>query len=32
MCSVGGGEFSLDIEEMDVVEYKCRACGNIFKG
>ncbi len=31
MCSVGGGEFSLDIEEMDVVEYKCRACGK-FKG
>jgi Zn finger protein HypA/HybF involved in hydrogenase expression len=31
MCSVGGGDFNLDIEEMEVEEFKCKDCGNTFK-
>ncbi len=30
MCSVGGGDFDLEIEKMEVVRYGCKDCGNKF--
>ncbi|MCW3135372.1 MAG: hydrogenase maturation nickel metallochaperone HypA [Canidatus Methanoxibalbensis ujae] len=30
MCSVGGGDFNLEIEELEAVKYKCKDCGNTF--
>jgi DNA-directed RNA polymerase subunit RPC12/RpoP len=30
MCSVGGGDFDLEIEKMEVERYKCNDCGNKF--
>jgi Zn finger protein HypA/HybF involved in hydrogenase expression len=30
MCSVGGGDFDLDIEKFELERYKCNECGNKF--
>jgi Zn finger protein HypA/HybF involved in hydrogenase expression len=30
MCSVGGGDFNLEIEKIEVVRYRCKDCGNKF--
>ena len=30
MCSVGGGDFNLDIEQLQLERYKCNDCGNKF--
>lgn len=30
MCSVGGGDFALEIEQLQVERYKCNDCGNKF--
>jgi len=32
MCSVGGGDFNLEIEELVLERYKCNDCGNKFNG
>lgn len=32
MCSVGGGDFSLEVSKLEVVKYKCNGCGNRFEG
>jgi len=32
MCSVGGGDFNLEIEEIELERYKCNDCGNKFGG
>lgn len=32
MCSVGGGDFSLEVEKLEVGKYKCNDCGNQFEG
>ncbi|MCW7074803.1 MAG: hydrogenase maturation nickel metallochaperone HypA [Candidatus Methanospirare jalkutatii] len=31
MCSVGGGDFNLEVEELEAVKYKCKDCGNVFE-
>lgn len=30
MCSVGGGDFCLDVEELELERYRCNDCGNTF--
>lgn len=30
MCSVGGGDFELDIEKLELDRYQCNDCGNKF--
>jgi DNA-directed RNA polymerase subunit RPC12/RpoP len=30
MCSAGGGDFNLDIEQIELERYKCNDCGNKF--
>lgn len=30
MCSVGGADFDLEIEKIEVDRYKCNNCGNKF--
>jgi Zn finger protein HypA/HybF involved in hydrogenase expression len=32
MCSVGGGDFNLEVEELEMEQYKCKDCGNKFNG
>jgi DNA-directed RNA polymerase subunit RPC12/RpoP len=32
MCSVGGGDFNLEVEELELERYKCKDCGNKFEG
>lgn len=32
MCSVGGGDFSLEVAKIEVARYKCEDCGNQFDG
>jgi len=32
MCSVGGGDFDLEIEKIEVTRYMCKDCGNKFDG
>ena len=31
MCSVGGGDFELEIEKIEVERYRCNNCGNKFE-
>jgi len=30
MCSVGGADFDLEIEKIELDSYKCNNCGNKF--
>jgi predicted amidophosphoribosyltransferase len=30
MCSAGGGDFDIDIEQLELERYKCNDCGNKF--
>jgi len=30
MCSVGGGDFGLELEDLESERYKCNDCGNKF--
>ncbi|MFV9676888.1 MAG: hypothetical protein ACNYVW_04465 [Methanosarcinales archaeon] len=30
MCSVGEGDFNIEIEKMEVTRYECKDCGNKF--
>ena len=32
MCSVGGGDFNLEVEGLELERYKCNSCGNKFDG
>jgi Zn finger protein HypA/HybF involved in hydrogenase expression len=32
MCSVGGGDFNIEIGEIEMDRYKCKDCGNKFDG
>ncbi len=32
MCSVGGGDFNLEIEELEFERFQCKDCGNKFEG
>lgn len=32
MCSVGGGDFKIELEELEFARYKCNDCGNKFEG
>jgi len=32
MCSAGGGDFRLDIEELKLDRYRCNDCGDTFEG
>ncbi|MHC1611540.1 MAG: hypothetical protein ACXQTW_08140 [Candidatus Methanospirareceae archaeon] len=30
MCSVGGGDFNLEVEELEIERYRCNDCRNEF--